>query len=546
MTWREIVALFAQMEQHLIRSLKRNLQTHRDEEKEEGFNWPAWQAEKLAAIDKYRRQNLRIANLYRRDIVRGTEELLQEQYNEASEPSMVFDTLNTPKIDSLIEEMVAKESVVSKAAVRYMDDVYRKTIHKSSLFLASGSMTLQQATDLATKDFLRQGINCIRYSNGRVVNIASYAEMALRTANTRAMLIGEAKRREALGIDTVLVSQYGACSKTCLPWQGKVYIDDVFGTWNGRRAGNVGQSMNDNWYMLLSVAIEAGLYHPNCKHTHTTWQEGISTLPPKLDEQDVLSVAKLEAKQREFEREVRKYKRLEEGSQAPQNIAKYKKKRIQAQRALAAFIKENSGVLRRDYWRERMDGTAHAMVADGKPPRKLFVTEERIENVKSMNQSAIFSKDDISKLVDINKNLLREAAKKHLGTEIAEVYNMSMERVEHIVGVQGGLGLKIPIYDFPHIVVHNHPSGGLFSYADIKSFLSSRHMSALVAVGHNGTVYVLEKTGIYEHNRANSFLLEMTHDYPGYNRDFDVQYSLMEVLLNEGNIESFGIRYYHT
>lgn len=52
------------------------------------------------------------------------------------------------------------------------------------------------------------------------MNISTYAEMALRTAGTRAMLMGEAAQRERLGIDTVLVSQYGACSKTCLPWQG--------------------------------------------------------------------------------------------------------------------------------------------------------------------------------------------------------------------------------------------------------------------------------------------------------------------------------------
>ena len=42
------------------------------------------------------------------------------------------------------------------------------------------------------------------------------------------MLLGEAQKCERMGIDTVLVSQYGACSDTCLPWQGLVYIDDVW------------------------------------------------------------------------------------------------------------------------------------------------------------------------------------------------------------------------------------------------------------------------------------------------------------------------------
>ena len=38
---------------------------------------------------------------------------------------------------------------------------------------------------MATKDFLSKGINSIEYSNGAMVNVAAYAEMAIRTANKR-------------------------------------------------------------------------------------------------------------------------------------------------------------------------------------------------------------------------------------------------------------------------------------------------------------------------------------------------------------------------
>ena len=59
--------------------------------------------------------------------------------------------------------------------------------------MAAGAKTLDQAVDMATKEFLDAGINCIEYKNGRRVNIASYAEMALRTASQRAVLLGEGK-----------------------------------------------------------------------------------------------------------------------------------------------------------------------------------------------------------------------------------------------------------------------------------------------------------------------------------------------------------------
>ena len=39
--------------------------------------------------------------------------------------------------------------------------------------------------------------------------------------------------------------------------------------------GTYGVSRNGNQYPLLSVAMKAGLFHPRCRHTLTTWMEGI-------------------------------------------------------------------------------------------------------------------------------------------------------------------------------------------------------------------------------------------------------------------------------
>ena len=63
--------------------------------------------------------------------------------------------------------------------------------------------------------------------------------------------------------------------------------------------------------------------------------------------------AKLEAKQRSLERQVRRYKRLTEGTQAPEKTAEYKAKVRGAQKRLREFVAEHGDVLRRDYWRER-------------------------------------------------------------------------------------------------------------------------------------------------------------------------------------------------
>lgn len=359
MTIQEIVDLFEQLELHLINSLKRNLMRHRRQEQDEGGkdgvpeNWEAWQSAKLRDVRRFRRENEKILGEYMPTIEEETEKVLQEQYAEGGADS--FFGSSDPKLKSLIHEMQNNEVRVKQGCLRYMNDVYRKTILRTATAMNAGGMSLHKAVDEATEDFLAQGIRCIRYSNGRLVNIATYAEMALRTCNTRAMLMGEAKQRERMGIDTVLVSQYGACSDTCLPWQGRVYIDDVFQTYNGPRTGSFGISRNGRQYMLLSVAIKAGLFHPNCRHTITTWIEGVSTMPKPMDAKEIERINKLEKTQRALERKVRKAKRQAEGLTDPEAQKAAKAKVREAQAELREFVKKNGDVLRRDPWRERND-----------------------------------------------------------------------------------------------------------------------------------------------------------------------------------------------
>ena len=53
----EIRKMYEDMEIRLIKSMKRNLQLHLDEEDATGFKYPQWQAIKLKELKKYQRQN---------------------------------------------------------------------------------------------------------------------------------------------------------------------------------------------------------------------------------------------------------------------------------------------------------------------------------------------------------------------------------------------------------------------------------------------------------------------------------------------------------
>lgn len=468
--YKDIAKIFEEMELRLIASLKRNLSRHKAEEQKEGFNWSAWQAEKLKNIDKFRKGNQDILGEYIDVIDEETRQLMIEQFHEGeqtAEQSVIdvsesgvnvpdvpnvpaqpqppeaptaipvdhFFGVNKPKMDKLMEDVTTLEKTALTAAVRNMDDVYRTTLNKVQLMMGTGSITLNEAIDLATRDFLDKGINCIVYADGRRVNIADYVRMALRTTSTRATLQGAAKRFAELGYDTVLISQYGGCSETCEPYQGKVYIDDVFTIWNGERSGDFGKSNYcDKWFMLLSVAIRGGLFHPNCRHTMGQYIEGLTKIPKPIPAEKIREQRELEEKQRAMERKIRALKRKVEGTQDEKKVKEYKRKLREEQGKLREFIKEHDDVLRRDYSREKIysgkgEPKQEAPRTEEAPMSKL--PENTTPQLPEVTQDSQKTKKIMSEGVDKypNSDIIKTEQKSNIPEEVISDVNKAVEKV---------------------------------------------------------------------------------------------------------------------
>lgn len=364
----DITEALQKMEEELIQSMKRNLQRHLDEEDDEGFDWAQWQAEKLNSIARYRAQNRKIIGDYTSTIPQQIDDMIRKSYETgkqqeeirilkairqgylaasapAGEISTGFFTVNERKLNALVKATQGEMHKGISSILRYQDDIYRKTIFRSAAQFNMGGLSLGQAVDAATKDFLAQGIQNIRYKDGRCVNIASYAEMALRTANLRANIQGEAAKRDAWGICTVKLSAHGSACPKCIPWQGKVYYDDVYSSIPVPKDGK---------YPLLSTAIEGGALHPNCKNGVHTWFEGINEPPREMTQEEIDEANRrydLEQQQRYCERNVRKYKRMKLGAIDPENAAKYAAQEQAWRKRLNSLVKENSDMLRIDYRR---------------------------------------------------------------------------------------------------------------------------------------------------------------------------------------------------
>ena len=373
----DIVGAFQDIEMELIKSMQRNMKRHIGEEFQEDINWSQWQAEMLNGLAQYKYENADKLQGYYSTINDEIEETIRQAYQLGESEQEIellkaiqegfkadktgigtnamqgsFFKINEDKLNALIQATTDDMSKAENAILRMTDDVYRQTIFKAQMFYNSGASTLWKAVDMATKDFLSAGINCVEYKNGARVNIASYSEMALRTANKRANLMGSANKREEWGIHTVKITSHNSACPMCIQWQGKVYIDDVYG------AGTKEESKKSK-YPLLSEAVKGGMFHPNCKNGLSTYYDGINQPPKEPTKEEVEEMTRrygLEQRQRECERNIRKYKRLENGSIDADNIAKYAEKRRQWTNEYNRLIANNADVLRADPARLKLYG----------------------------------------------------------------------------------------------------------------------------------------------------------------------------------------------
>lgn len=341
----DISAALAAIEDELIASMIRNMRRHKAEEVKENKQWSMWQAEQLKALQNYKRDNQKIYGKQFRDVNSRIEELIRIARDEgemqqeieilnaikkgfpakktAAGATAEFFKLNDRKLEALIKATTADMKKAETAVLRMANDQYRKIIYNAQVYANTGAGTYEQAVDMATKDFLAAGLNCVEYANGARHTLADYADMAIRTACKRAYLQGEGQKRQEWEISTVIMNKRGNPCPKCLPFVGKVLIDDV---WSGGPKDGKSPETGIK-YPLMSKAIAAGLYHPRCRDSHTTYFEGISTPPDnkftreELDE--LVEKNHQEAKQQYATRQADRFGRLAKYSLDEENQKKY-------------------------------------------------------------------------------------------------------------------------------------------------------------------------------------------------------------------------------
>ena len=335
----DVSKAFERIENDLLDSMIRNLGRHKAEETAEGFEWEQWQVAQLKELERFKRANAKKYSKEFANINSKISTAIQEAYRQGMDDEEMsileaikngfefnsgkdnlgasFFAINERKLNALLNSIEHDMKTAEHAVLRYTDDQYRRTIFDAQVAANTGAKTYEQSVDMATKDFLSRGITCIQYSNGAMVNIVSYTDMAIRTATKRAYLMGEGVKRQEWGIHTVILNKRSNACPLCMPFEGKVLIDDV---WSGGNAA-------DGPYPLLSSAMAAGLYHPNCKDKHTTYFPGISSNPEKTftnqELDDIKERQLLDNKVQYAKRQEKRFSRLSQFSLDEDNVQKY-------------------------------------------------------------------------------------------------------------------------------------------------------------------------------------------------------------------------------
>lgn len=321
---------FEKIEDELISSMIRNFKNHRVEEDKNNFCWTQWQAEQLKSLEEYRKHNAKKFGKRFKTINGKVEEMIRtakadgnasqeaeileavkDGFKAPKKPSAhstaEFFKVNDRKLDALIKSTTDDLKRAETAVLRMSNDKYRKAIFNAQVAMNTGAVTYEKAVDMACKDMLNAGLNCVEYKNGARHTLSDYADMAVKTANKRAYLRGEGEKRAEWGVSLVVVnSRQGGCPD-CAKYIGKVFIDDVYS--NGKKS--------DGNYPLLSTAIKNGLFHPRCKDSTSTYYPELDDLDAPLSEDEIKELDRqrgIEEKQQYAQRQAERFDRRAEYS----------------------------------------------------------------------------------------------------------------------------------------------------------------------------------------------------------------------------------------
>ena len=320
---REVRALYDDAERALLERLAAALEADIDS--------PLWAELKLASIGNLRTAVEAIADALQSDTDGAVRRALVEAYGRGRQAAVAemggLDIgrelearrvlPNAPSVDRLAASMADDTRPLYTRITRAVVDAYRSITSRVSGSVLLGSMTRRQASQRALDQFAQRGITGFVDSAGRNWDMASYAEMTVRSVTARAAIEGHIDALGELGIGLVIVSDSPLECPLCRPWEGEVL---TLGAESGPHTIRAEHAIQPSGLFAptrtvavhvagsLTEARGQGLFHPNCRHSLSAYLPGVTTRPQSPPHPQGATYEDTQ-QQRYLERQVRTWKR---------------------------------------------------------------------------------------------------------------------------------------------------------------------------------------------------------------------------------------------
>jgi minor capsid protein 2 len=356
---RDILAVFTEAEARLLADLARRARTD--------GKVPAWAAEKAAAVREVRLVVERMITQLRADADAAASDAVLAAWQAGSGAALAqlaelgaLDDAQLARLRNVIPgmdaaallagDLTSRLDALHLRILRWAQDAYQTAVAAAAPAQLLGTGTTRSAQRSAWDRLVSQGVTGFVDRSGRGWNLASYVEMATRTATARTWNEGHLARLDSLGVDLVTVSNTTDGCALCAVWQGRILART--GSAGERTVENelTGEPMTITVAGTVDEARAAGLMHPNCRHTFLPFIPGVTRAEPVEHDQ----AAEDEREHlRHLERQVRKEKRKEAGALTPADADRARR----TIRALQAEIRDHIAAtgLNRKRYREQLN-----------------------------------------------------------------------------------------------------------------------------------------------------------------------------------------------
>lgn len=219
--------------------------------------------------------------------------------------------MDLPGIDALAAvalDLAQRRQDAELQVVRWQQDAYRDVMAQPVADVLLGLKTRLRAAQVAWEHLLNRGVTGFTDKRGRRWQLASYTEMATRTAVVHASVQAHLDRLRQAGATLVIVSDAREECVRCRPWEGQVLaITGPAGIRVEEHAVEDGVMLRIDVKGTVADAVAAGLLHPNCRHRLAMYLPGVTKVPahtadPKGDK-DRQTLRRLERELRALKRE---------------------------------------------------------------------------------------------------------------------------------------------------------------------------------------------------------------------------------------------------